>query len=290
MNSGTLGVKTVSDTAYWVASYRAMESEREDALFDDPLAALLVGAHGSKVSRSMKPVARHAYWSVTIRTRVIDDYISKYIDQGYKTVINLGAGLDTRPYRLSLPRDFVWIEVDFPEIVALKNEKLLDREPNCVLERVGVDLADPVERERLFKALNDRVGPAIVLTEGVIPYLDESAVSGLANDIMDQPNFDLWIAEYYAPELYRVYQSSRLKNLLGDAPFRFFPDDWFTFFESCGWRKKEMKYLYDEAKLHKRKFPLPWWASILRRFIGEDRMMTKVRTFSAYIVFEKIDS
>ncbi|TCV79008.1 class I SAM-dependent methyltransferase [Sulfurirhabdus autotrophica] len=287
MDSNTSSVKKVSDTAFWVAYYRAVESKKKNPLFRDPLADLLTGEYGEKVSNSMKSFERYAYWNVTIRTRLIDEYILKYISQGYKTIINIGAGLDTRPYRLTFPSDVHWIEIDFPYIIELKNEKLKNQKPKCKLQRTGLNLTDQVERAKLFRALNHRVGPALILTEGVIPYLTEDSVSSLAKDIKDQSNFKLWLAEYYSPEVYPRYQSLKFRNLLGDAPFQFFPEDWFSFFEDCGWTQKEMQYLHDEAEKHNRKFPLPWWATILRVFIGEKRIMRGARKFSAYIVFEK---
>jgi len=287
LNSSISTIKNVSDTAFWVAFYRSIESERKDALFQDPLAELLLGEYGKKVSSSMKAFERYAYWSVTIRTPLIDKYILKYLNQGYKAIINLGAGLDTRPYRLSLPQETLWIEVDFPEVIALKNEKLKEKKPNCKLERIGLDLSNQIDREILFDELNRRVGPAIILTEGVIPYLTENSVSSMANDIKDQSNLKLWITEYYSPEVYPRYQSPKYQNLLGESRFQFFPVDWFAFFQNDGWAKKEMKYLYDEAASHNRKIPLPWWASVLRFLFGEERMMKNIRKYSAYIVFEK---
>lgn len=287
LKSSSATINTVSDTAFWVASYRAIESETANPLFQDPLAALLAGEYGNKVANSMKPIAQYAYWSVTIRTRLIDEVILKYVKQGYKTIINLGAGLDTRPYRLSLPQDIQWIEVDFPQVIELKNTKLHDQKPKCKLERIGFNLSNQTDRQKLFSELNNRIGPALILTEGVTPYLSEGSVRSLANDIQAQSNFKLWIAEYYSPDLYPRYQSPKFKSLLGDSTFQFFPADWFSFFNDCGWTQKEKHYLYDEAEKHKRKFPLPWWASILRTIIGEKRMMKSIRKFSAYIIFEK---
>jgi O-methyltransferase involved in polyketide biosynthesis len=45
-------IEHVTDTAFWVASYRALESERPDALFRDPLAGLLSGEKGKQIARS----------------------------------------------------------------------------------------------------------------------------------------------------------------------------------------------------------------------------------------------
>ena len=67
---------------------------------------------------------RYTEWSVVIRTRVIDSFVQQLIAGGVETVINLGAGLDTRPYRLDLPASLRWIEVDLPQIIDLKEARL----------------------------------------------------------------------------------------------------------------------------------------------------------------------
>src|SRR4030095_2287177 len=94
----------VSDTALWVAHYRALESGRADALFDDRLAKTLVGDRGRQIAESMGNSSPYTRWSVVIRTWVIDGLIQNLVDRGVDMVINLGAGLDTRPYRLNLPK------------------------------------------------------------------------------------------------------------------------------------------------------------------------------------------
>ncbi|MEK6749950.1 MAG: SAM-dependent methyltransferase [Pseudomonadota bacterium] len=286
MNTSSSSIQHVSDTSYWMAAYRAMESERKDALFHDHYAKLLVGDYGNQISQSMKSVARYAYWTLVIRTRLIDDYILKYVNQGYTTIISLGAGLDTRPYRLNVPSATRWIEIDFPDLIELKKRKLEGIKPLCALEWIGFDLENRQERQRIFADLNRSIGPAIILTEGVIPYLTESVVSDLANDLYLHPNFKLWVAEYYSPLVYPRYQTEAFKKSLGRAPFQFFPADWFAFFEKSGWVKKEMDYLYDEGERLGRKFPLPWWVNLLMYVAPKEKIIQNARV-SAYMVFEK---
>ena len=91
-------IEHVSDTALWVAACRALESERPDALFRDPLAARLAGERGREIARSM-PNQAATSWSVVVRTCVIDDFLREAIASGVDTILNLGAGLDTRPYQ-----------------------------------------------------------------------------------------------------------------------------------------------------------------------------------------------
>ena len=49
----TGSIEHVMDTAFWVASDRALEGERADALFRDPLAAVLAGEKGRRIAESM---------------------------------------------------------------------------------------------------------------------------------------------------------------------------------------------------------------------------------------------
>src|SRR3954462_5915422 len=107
----------VSDTALWVAHYRAEESERPDALFRDPYAKVLAGERGRRIALSMGPTSRYTRWTLVIRTVLIDRFIADAIAAGFDTVLNLGAGLDSRPYRLALPEALQWIEVDQPQII-----------------------------------------------------------------------------------------------------------------------------------------------------------------------------
>src|SRR5262245_39319823 len=108
--SSTL-IHHVSDTSLWVAYYRAEESDRPDALFHDPLARRLVGERGQAIAKSMESVGRFTRWTVVIRTLLIDRFIDDLVHrEGVDTVINLGAGLDTRPYRMKLPSELRWIE------------------------------------------------------------------------------------------------------------------------------------------------------------------------------------
>ena len=98
-------ISNVSDTARWVATYRAVESARPDALFHDPLADRLAGDRGRAIVAAAPRAIRNGWWLVA-RTKVMDDVIIDAITDGCDRVLNLAAGLDTRPYRLDLPEDF----------------------------------------------------------------------------------------------------------------------------------------------------------------------------------------
>jgi len=130
-----LPIRKVSDTAFWVAHYRGLEGERSDALFHDPLAALLAGERGRQIAQAM-PLGAFTSWVVVLRTCIIDDFIRRAIAEGVDTILNLGAGLDTRPYRMDLPGSLTWIEVDTAGIIAFKEEQLRTEVPRCRLSRL----------------------------------------------------------------------------------------------------------------------------------------------------------
>ena len=89
------------------------------------------------------PKAFMGAWSVVIRTVIIDNLINQALAEGVDTILNLGAGLDTRPYRMALPKTLRWVEVDYPHVIALKEERLAGEEPYCRLKRIKLDLTRP---------------------------------------------------------------------------------------------------------------------------------------------------
>src|SRR5262249_23317383 len=65
MPDGEPLIRNVSDTARWAAHYRALETERRDALFRDPLAARLAGERGRAIAKAMPRGANQAAFWVT---------------------------------------------------------------------------------------------------------------------------------------------------------------------------------------------------------------------------------
>lgn len=279
----TQTIQNVSDTAFKVAQFRAMESERPEPLFRDPLAAKLAGDHGKNILTTM-PKAFMGAWSVVIRTVIIDNLINQAIAEGVDTILNLGAGLDTRPYRMDLPKSLRWVEVDYPHVIALKRERLAGETPSCRLDRITLDLTDRATRQKFLAETSADAKKILVLTEGVIPYLSEADVAGLAEDLKATANVSYWIIDYFSPEALRL--GGRLRQrFMRNAPFQFAPADWFGFFRKRGWRTREVRYIADEGKRLGRPIPLPlrWklWAGLTMAFISPERREQRKR-FAAY--------
>src|SRR6185369_3867114 len=95
-----MSIEHISDTARWVAVYRAMETERSDAIFHDPFARRLAGARGQQIVDAL-PGGRATAWAMIVRTAVFDELILTTVArERVDLVVNLAAGLDARPWRL----------------------------------------------------------------------------------------------------------------------------------------------------------------------------------------------
>jgi methyltransferase (TIGR00027 family) len=211
-----------------------------------------------------------------IRSVIIDDYIRQAVAAGVDTILNLGAGLDTRPYRIELPSSLRWIEGDFLHMIELKETRLADEKPGCRLERIKLDLTDRALRRRLFSNVNARAGKILVLTEGVIPYLTNEDVAELADDLRQAKKIGFWITTISPPRPFAM--ARKCARFMRNAPFRFNPKDWFSLFGEHGWRASEIRYIAEEANRLGRPIPLPFfvlaWIGLKTLFASRARAGT----------------
>lgn len=90
-------IRSISDTARWVAYHRATESDRRDAIFRDPRAR--------SAASSTTTLGRSLFVPI-FSTRPFRGLLSR---EPIEMVVNLAAGLDSRPYRIELPASLQWI-------------------------------------------------------------------------------------------------------------------------------------------------------------------------------------
>src|SRR5262245_3385222 len=118
-----------SRTAQYMAFFRALETARpsEFRLFEDRFAKLFLSPRLKSISEFCKnPIINRLVWafvdyrwpgaltSAVARTRFIDDEVKLELKSGARQVIILGAGYDTRPYRLMEMAKVLVYEVDHP--------------------------------------------------------------------------------------------------------------------------------------------------------------------------------
>lgn len=245
-------IRNISDTALLAAVYRARETELPNALFSDPFARRLTGERGEEIARSLVFSEKNS-WSWIARTYLFDQIIIGRIKEGCDMVVNLAAGLDARPYRLTLPGNLKWIEVDLPEITDYKENILQDEKPACALERVRLDLSEVNARRDLFQRLAAEARHALVISEGLIVYLTADEVGSLASDLSAQKTFEHWVLDVASPALLRMMQ----KKMGGPfdkagAPLKFAPAEGPEFFRAFGWKPIEVRSMFHAAGQLKR--------------------------------------
>src|SRR5437870_5440270 len=203
-----------------------MESERPDALFRDPYARRLAGARGAQILAAL-PRGHTWAWPMIVRTAVMDELILRAIERdGVDTVLNLAAGLDTRPYRLPLARSLRWVEVDFPDVIAYKQEQLAGERPACTLEQVGADLTDVPRRRALFGQIAVAARRVLVVSEGLLVYLTREQVGALADNLAAHPAIRWWLIDLASPGLLRMMEKNWGRAVAaGNAPFQFAPPE-----------------------------------------------------------------
>ncbi|HLJ84391.1 MAG TPA: SAM-dependent methyltransferase [Candidatus Eremiobacteraceae bacterium] len=244
---------SVADTARWIAAYRAQETDRPDAIFRDPYARTFAGNAGVAMAGFSRP-GRSAAWAMIVRTAVFDELIMREVTVGgCDCVLNLGAGLDTRPQRLALPPNLLWIEVDLPAMVAYKNESLAGVPSACRIERVAIDLSEEGPRTALFARVNAQCKRVLVVSEGLTVYLSEENVARLGRDLYACPNFALWLIDQASPAILDFMRRGYHKGLeAANAPMLFGPKNGLAFHAAQGWVPREVRDMIGEARRLKR--------------------------------------
>lgn len=172
-------VEPVSQTAMLTAAARAAERGRTHPLFDDPFAELLAGRQGHDLL--MRVGLDVAVPSIAIRTRYFDDVVrAARTARGVTQFVLLGAGLDTRAYRMHLPSSG-WYEVDWPPVLAYKRGLLeqTGARPTVGLRHVAMDVLDDALFPELAATGLDWRRPILWVAEGLFAFLEQHSVEKL---------------------------------------------------------------------------------------------------------------
>ena len=186
----------ISDAALCAVTCRAGETRRPDGVLRDPFASHLVTDRGEELFKAQ--VGSVAAFALAVGTATIDEVLQHaVIDHRIHTVAVLGAALDTRPYRLELPSDLRWIEVDLKPVLGYKVLRLAHAAPSCQVRRVNADLSDAGERRGVLREIARDVTRGLVLTEGFAKRLGSEAMDDLIERIPSV--FKYWIVDTIAP-------------------------------------------------------------------------------------------
>ena len=175
----------VSLTSRYMAAVRAIENKRADRLFSDPFAQKLAGEKiMSEIAPEIKDYEDRGRPVVAVRTRFFDDFLMSSSVSGIKQVVLLGAGMDTRAFRLPWQPDTHLYELDQPEVIQLKESLLNVDSAKCCRDSISIDLRGNWS-EKLIETGFESHSPSIWLLEGLLYYLNPADVRILLNTISD---------------------------------------------------------------------------------------------------------
>ncbi|MEI2577337.1 class I SAM-dependent methyltransferase [Scytonema sp. PRP1] len=227
----------VCRTAVVMAAKRAIETERPDRLFDDPFAAQLAGDAAINLqkewlSKTQDSASLLKVQFVAVRTKYFDDFIMEVMSKIHQVVF-LGAGLDTRAYRLSLPPETQLYEIDLPEIIDYKQEILKEIPPKCRHHTIATDLKQPWSHLLLQHGYQSNI-PTVWLLEGLLMYLDETEVHQLLSTISElSPTGSYLGADLVSVKSWQI--GSQNSKAVISGHWRFGTDEPEQLFATYGW-------------------------------------------------------
>lgn len=180
--STSVSLTPVQQTSLLVAYWRSLETARSSlqnapspSLIQDDFATILVDKLASNENLQQyksSPFLPIGINCLAIRTRVIDDWL---LEGQQRQIVNLGAGMCTRPYRLNLNESTVVYEVDDPSLLRAKRQVLRDagHEPKVTVVHVAGDVTAMNQlKESLIESGFDPSLPTDWIAEGLLEYLD----------------------------------------------------------------------------------------------------------------------
>jgi len=187
MDSPTEEITGVGLTALWVASLRAIASAATEPLINDEFAKHLAGNYGLKIHKKIEgegfqDSTRIA--AIAKRTYLLDLLLLEAVQKNnIKQVVNLGCGLDTKPYRINFPSGVTFYEIDVSAVIEYKKKILneLHATPKCQqLISIAMDLTNKDEwATQLLQKGFDKNKPSIFITEGLLYYLHDEEMNGV---------------------------------------------------------------------------------------------------------------
>ena len=167
-------MKPISKTAFYCCGVRMQDAEREKPVCGDTYAKVFMNEEGLQILETFKDESRPNASNVA-RHRIIDDLLREELNANPNlTVVIIGAGFDTRAFRL---KGGTWIEIDEPQVIAYKEERLPAAKSENELHRISIDFATDSLEQKLA-SFSGR-SPVTVVVEGVFMYLEEAAIEKL---------------------------------------------------------------------------------------------------------------
>jgi methyltransferase (TIGR00027 family) len=238
-------MKPISRTAFYCCGVRMQDAERSDPVCGDVYAKVFMNEEGLRILEAFKDETNPNASNVA-RHRIIDDLLRRELlaDPDLRVVI-IGAGFDSRAYRLEGGR---WVELDEPQVIAYKNERLPASDCGNELHRVAIDFSTDTLEEKLAP-FSDRASVAVVI-EGVFMYLEEGAIRQLLQALRRLFPRHKLICDLTDREFFESHGQTLHEKLTGlGASFKFTADNPEEVFLENGYALTERISIVEKAVL-----------------------------------------
>ncbi len=170
-------MNAISKTAYYCCGTRAQDAASARPICGDIHASTFLAGEGETIFAEFADEFRPNQSNVA-RHRIIDDHVRQVLDRDPgRWIVIIGAGFDSRPYRLAGGR---WIELDDASIIAAKAERLPEEECPNPLTRIAIDFGRETVAEKLDGLVTQ---PPLVIVEGVILYFQSGQLNRLLGEL-----------------------------------------------------------------------------------------------------------
>jgi methyltransferase (TIGR00027 family) len=268
----------VSQTSLVMAYARYRERERDNPLVDDPYAGLFLSAKA-------KAWLSKFHWpaGATVRTWLIDRLLQAAMEKIQPDlVVNLGCGLDCRAYRLDLPPNLRWWDVDFPEVMDFRKKILESYSPACRWEGLAVDLRRAAVREQLVARIGCEAERAVVFSEGMLVYMTTGQAAALSRELAVCQSVRCWVSDVVSGFGCQL-MAKRCEKYYGPlVKYRFAVDDPVTFFKDHGWPSISLHSLLAAGEEAGRSLEINW-----ALYYYSERMKRLYDNMGGVVVLEK---
>ena len=264
-------MKPVSRTAFYCCGVRALDARAPRPVCGDYLAQRFMDDEAWAAWEPFRQI-KPANASNVARHRIIDDLLmTRLAADRTQRVVTIGAGFDTRPYRLRGGR---WQEWDEPLLMGYKEERLPASEAPNPLERHAIDFSTESLAERLKAHATDE--PVTVVVEGVMMYLTPEQAIGLLRAIRGTFERVTFICDLMTYAFFRRYGQPvhQVINSLG-AMFEVGHEHPRKMIEAAGFRPLAAHSIIGRA-VREKAFPLPvprWALDVFLRTMRDGYMV-----------------
>jgi methyltransferase (TIGR00027 family) len=251
----------ISKTAFYCCGVRMQDAQSSNPVCNDTYAEVFMNEEGLRIVGAFKDeTAPNA--SNVARHRIIDDFLRQELlaDPDLNVVI-IGAGFDSRAFRL---KGGTWFELDEPQVIAYKNERLPAEDCENELHRIPIDFANESLEEKLSAFANR--SPVVVVIEGVFGYLREEDINQLLQTLQRLFPHHKLIGDLINRKFSEKY-SQNINKKINDigATFKFKPDEPEKIFKENGYRfTKKISIVESAAKYGSIKIPKILLKTLLR--------------------------